>query len=105
MSAIEYTKMIPITFVSANRCLFATKAGSLLAPKAVPIKEIINFAPNLTDEVYRKIFGLLIACNDIFSGIAQMPSRRPIGKRFVTDRFVAFEFSDPEGSTNGYYER
>ncbi len=84
---------------------FAFKAGAISVSKAVHIKEIINFMINFSDEICRKNIGLLIACNNFFSGTTQVPSRRPNGKSFVVEKHIVFEFKHPEGSTNGYYER
>jgi hypothetical protein len=87
------------------RYLFAIQAGSLSVPRAAPIKEIVNFMPDFSDEVNRKIIGMHIACNDFFPGTPEVPSSRPIGKHFLANRFIAFKFKNPAGSTNGYYER
>jgi hypothetical protein len=91
----------PRLFFTTNRYLLAIKAGSLSVLRAVLIKEIINFMSLFTDEISRKIIGLLIACNHFFPGTAEVPSRRPNGKCAVIDRFLKFEFKHPAGSTNG----
>ena len=68
-------------------------------------KVIINFTGYFSDEVSRELIGQRIACNNLFPGTIPVLTRRPNGKLALIDRFIAFRFKHPMGTTNGYYER